>query len=91
MSDFEVKEVIAKFRLTYVRTDDSKDKEHPIIYDLELTPVYGDTPENKEFFALTPWGRINLGTINEKASAFFLDSKDAVGKAEFYVIFRKAK
>ena len=60
------------------------------MYDLEFTPVYENSPENAEFFKYTPWGRINLGTLNEKAAEFFLKQNDAIGKAEFYVIFRKA-
>lgn len=90
MSEIEVKEVIAKFRLVYARTDNSQNKDHPILYDLEFVPVCDSSPENKEFFKYTPGGRINLYTLNEKATEFFLKTTDAIGKAEFYVIFRKA-
>jgi hypothetical protein len=92
----ETKEVIAKFRLDYVRTDNSKNPEHPIMYDLEFSPVIDGSEENKQFFQYTPWGRINLGTLNEQAAAFFLDASKSmmergdIKTREFYVIFRKA-
>jgi hypothetical protein len=78
-------EVIAKFQLKSAKTDNSEDKEHPILYELIMEPVYNGSPENKEFFKWTPGGEIRLGTINEKAAELFLS-----GAKEFYVIFRKA-
>lgn len=86
-------EVIAKFRLYCVQTTDSKDKEHPILYTLTFSPVYDGSPENKEFFKWTPSGSIYLGTLNEKAAAFFIPANDEINKLttqEFYVTFRKA-
>ena len=34
-------------------------------FKARFTPVYGDSPENKEFFKYTPSGSIELGTIRE--------------------------
>lgn len=31
---------------------------------VKLTPVYGGSEENDKFFSLTPYGQIEVGTIN---------------------------
>ena len=51
---------------------------------VELSPVVSGSEENKEFYKWTPSGRIELGTINEKAAAEF-----EIGK-EYYVDFTPA-
>lgn len=52
---------------------------------VKLSPVYGDSPENKEFFRYTPSGRVELGTINKAAADGF-----ELGKA-YYVDFTPAE
>lgn len=37
----------------------------PFLFEAELTPVHRDSPENEDFFASTPGGRINLATIRD--------------------------
>ena len=38
---------------------------------IKLSPVYGDSPENKEFYKWTPAGSIELGTVNPDAAKQF--------------------
>lgn len=58
----------------------------PIIQtDVRLTPVYGNSPENKAFFASTPTGGIVLGTVNQEAADRLI-----LG-GEFYVDFTPAE
>lgn len=35
---------------------------------IAMSPVYGDNPENKEFFRYTPCGNFTFGTINKAAA-----------------------
>jgi len=35
------------------------------VYDATLFPVSDNSPENKQFFASTPSGQIQIGTIRE--------------------------
>ncbi|HRD85799.1 MAG TPA: hypothetical protein PLF63_11570, partial [Rubrivivax sp.] len=51
-----------------------------------LCPVYDPDPasENAQFFRWTPWGRIELGTVNPAAAAHFSQG------AEVYVDFTPA-
>lgn len=49
-----------------------------------LSPVTSGSKENEEFFKWTPWGTIEIGTINPAAAEQF-----KVGD-EFYVDFTKA-
>jgi hypothetical protein len=39
---------------------------------VKLNPVYGDTPENKRFFASTPSGLIELSVSQEALDSFEL-------------------
>lgn len=48
---------------------------------IQLGAVVDDSPENKEFFRWTPYGRIEIGCVNEAASKKF-----EVGR-EYYVDF----
>lgn len=48
-------------------------------------PVYGDSEENKKFFAATPSGEIKLGIINKDVWPFFELDK------EYYITFEKAE
>ena len=52
---------------------------------LSFRVAYGDTPENKEFFAATPSGEARFWTVNKAAQDFF-----DVGE-EYYVTFTKAR
>lgn len=52
------------------------------MYAAEFTPVIGDTPENKEFFASTPAGSIQISTIRsdhfEVGQSYYIDFTQAV-------------
>jgi hypothetical protein len=48
---------------------------------LKLMPVTGGSPENEQFFKWTPYGQIEIGTINPEAIKQFEPGK------EFYVDF----
>lgn len=48
-------------------------------YTVEFEPVTNGSPENEEFFKWTPWGKLEIGTVNAKAGQAF-----DVGK-EYYV------
>jgi len=50
-----------------------------------LTPVVGNSEENKEFWKYTPSGRIELNIDNPEAYKQFEDM------GEFYVTFEKAE
>jgi hypothetical protein len=52
---------------------------------VKLSPVYGDSPENKEFYKWTPCGSVELGTINPEAGKYF-----ELGK-EYFLTFEKAQ
>lgn len=49
-----------------------------------MSPVYGETPENKSFFAATPSGDIRMTIKNEVAAKAFEPNK------EYYVDFTPA-
>lgn len=51
---------------------------------IKMTPVYGNSEENKKFYAASPSGQIHLGTINPEAAKQF-----ELGK-EYYVDFTPA-
>lgn len=40
-------------------------------YTLEFEPVTSGSPENDEFFKWTPWGKLEIGTINAAAAEPF--------------------
>lgn len=42
-----------------------KGSEQLFLFEAQFTPVYGGSPENEEFFASTPTGKLVLGTIRE--------------------------
>lgn len=50
-------------------------------HSVKLMPVTSGSPENDQFFKWTPWGAIEIGTINASAAEQF-----EVGQA-FYVDF----
>lgn len=49
-----------------------------------LEPVTSGSEENRQFFSFTPWGRVELGTVNPDASGQF-----EVG-GEYYIDFTRA-
>lgn len=58
----------AKFRIDAITKRKHWNKDQgDFLYDLEASPVTGDSEENKRFFASTPSGSIKLGTVNENA------------------------
>lgn len=69
--------VRAKFKCKEITTTEQG-------YTLRLEPVTSGSEENNNFFKWTPFGSINIGTINEGAAKEF-----EVGK-EYYVDFTKA-
>lgn len=70
--------VRAKFKVTEVT--DAGDGMKMI----RMRPVYGDSPENTQFFRWTPSGEIFMGVLNPAASAQF-----QMGH-EYYVDFTRA-
>ena len=55
------------------------------VQTIEMIPVTSGSDENKAFFASTPNGKIELGTVNKDAAAQF----ELLG--EYYVDFTPAK
>jgi hypothetical protein len=53
-------------------------------FKITLEPVVDGSAENKEFFKWTPYGKMEMGTINAKAAEEFV-----VGQ-EYYIDFNKA-
>jgi hypothetical protein len=53
----------------------------PFLYSAEFHPVTGDSPENKEFFAATPSGRIEVSTVRadhfEVGKSYYVDFTEA--------------
>lgn len=81
--------VRAKFRLDQIsrqrwtKYEDGK----PVPYEvqtLRFNPVVDGSPENKAFYAATPTGSIELGTVNADAVKQFELSK------EYYIDFTPA-
>lgn len=70
-------QVRAKFRVHNIKDQDASGAV------IELHPVYSSDPssENAKFFNATPWGSIQLGTVNPAAAAQFNPGQ------EFYVDF----
>ncbi|AOY88635.1 hypothetical protein BKP64_10895 [Marinobacter salinus] len=69
--------VRAKFKVESVTKFDNGNS-------VKLSPVTSGSEENESFFHYTPFGTIEIGTINENAAADFTPG------AEFYVDFTKA-
>lgn len=70
--------VRAKFKVTEKVITEQGDK-------ITLQPVIGGSHENEQFFKWTPYGKIEMGTINPEASKQF-----EVGK-EYYIDFTKVE
>lgn len=54
-------------------------------HGVKLTAVYGDSPENKAFFAATPSGNVEMAMVKPEVAAAF-----ELGK-EYYVDFTPAE
>ncbi|AYP28994.1 hypothetical protein AS1_14 [Marinobacter phage AS1] len=68
--------VRAKFKVETVTQDESGSR-------VSLTPVTGGSKENEKFFRFTPFGSIEMGTINKEVAKQFVPGD------EFYVDFTK--
>lgn len=68
----------AKFRLT-------ARNENQAGYSLAFEPVTSGSPENDQFFKWTPWGKVEIGTVNPEAAMGF-----KVG-GEYYLDFTPAE
>lgn len=78
--------VIAKFRCNGITKTDHWEKEKGQLASINLSAVVGDdSEENKKFFAATPSGTINLGTVNPAAYDQFEEGED------YYVTFEKVQ
>lgn len=62
-----------------------KKSEIPDGFTIELSPVVSGSDENKKFFKYTPWGKIEIGTINKEAADGFV-----IGK-QYYVDFTQGE
>ena len=74
-----------KVRCKFLCTETGESKgwntEHPILHRAKLIPVTGNSEENKKFFAATPSGEFNVGTISDKhfqvGEQYFIDITEA--------------
>ena len=69
--------VRAKFKVTEVTENENGHR-------IKMTPVTTGSEENKQFFKYTPYGSIEIGTINNDVAKELLVGQD------FYVDFTKA-
>ena len=69
----------AKFKVISVTESEGGNK------SVKLQPVTGGSKENESFFKWTPYGEINMGTINQEAAAQFKPGQ------QFYVDFTPAE
>lgn len=73
-----------KFRCDSVTKFKHSQKEG-FVYNAKFGVVYGDSPENKQFFASTPTGQLEVGTISpdhfEPGKEYYLDITEAVAPA----------
>lgn len=76
-------DIIAKFRFAGIKTwlDGSQKK----VATMEFNIVSGTTEENQKFFMWTPYGKLELGTVNQAVI-------DALNLGEeYYVVITKEK
>jgi hypothetical protein len=77
--------VRAKFVVNSIERRKHWDGTGKELQTIKLSPVTGGSDENKAFWAASPAGDINLGTVNGDAAAQF-----ELGK-EYYVDFTPAE
>jgi hypothetical protein len=77
--------VRAKFVVNSITLTKHWEKDKGNIATIKLQPVTSGSDENKSFYAATPSGNIELGTVNQEAAAAF-----ELGVA-FYVDFTRAE
>ena len=70
--------VIAKFKVNTITLTEYGGS-------VELAPVYAGSEENEKFFSLTPFGKIEMGTINKDAIGEFIAGK------EYLITFTKVE
>ena len=75
----------AKFKVISLTQSTHWDVSKGLIHTVKLQPVTGNSPENAAFYAATPCGQIELGTINDEAANSFV-----IG-GEYYVDFTPAE
>lgn len=53
----------------------------PFLFEADLTPVHRGSPENEDFFAATPSGRLILATLREEhfvpGKSYYVDFTEA--------------
>ena len=76
--------VRAKFKVNSITRQQHWDASKGEIQTIKLAPVSSGSDENKSFYASTPTGTIELGTVNADAAQQF------VLGGEFYVDFTPA-
>ena len=54
-------------------------------FRISMRPVTCGSPENADFFKRTPFGQLEMGTINEKAAKQFVPGK------EYYIDITEAE
>ncbi len=72
--------VRAKFIVNVNKDNGSTDEQYKGS-EIQMSAVYSGSPENEEFFKMTPGGSIQLVTVNPKAAAQLIQGK------EYYVDF----
>jgi hypothetical protein len=73
-------------RAKFICVANGKTCSHPdyVTSNIVMTPVFGDSEENKKFFAATPGGKLELNVVNPDAA-----EQLEVGQ-EYYIDITKA-
>lgn len=70
-----------KFKCIETGTSASGNTENPFYHRAKFQAVYGDSPENKEFFLWTPNGTLEVSTLRkqsfEAGKEYYLDITEA--------------
>lgn len=51
--------------MTKTKNSSMNKEEVPFLYSYDFSVVYGDTEENKKFFASTPTGNLKIGAVRD--------------------------
>ena len=76
--------VRAKFKVESIERRKHWDRTKGEVHTVRLSPVVGGSTENEQFYAATPGGSMELGTVSDDAAKNF-----ELG-AEYYIDFTKA-